>query len=271
MFNAQPLGLSGIHKTMLLTLYNRAMEADRPNGLIYDPECLRIFFEIDFNFEKAFGKPTEAHPMRSKTFDDALREWMSDKQIGTVVELGCGLETQYWRCANPIIRWICVDEPEAMEARELFIQPEKNCKHLRKSAFDFSWMDHVDPSRPVFISAQGLLMYFSEETVWALIERIFSHFPDVVLMFDVIPRWFSKKTMSGLAMSAQYVLPKMPWGCGHTQLERAVSARLNKSVKIKQQPYGYIRGTKRIMLEFFGRLPIWRNFPPRIVTLTKNR
>ena len=86
-----------------------------------------------------------------------------------MVELGCGLETQFQRCDNGQIRWVGVDVPKAMAVRERFLPPTARCKHVGKSAFDLSWMDEVDDRHQVFVTAQALLMYFEERDVRRLI------------------------------------------------------------------------------------------------------
>lgn len=57
-----------------------------------------------------------------------------------------------------------------------------------KSALDLSWLDAVDNERGVFVSAQGLFMYFEEAEVKRLFFELFDHFPGVELMFLHRPR-----------------------------------------------------------------------------------
>src|SRR5262245_14631826 len=94
----QPVALSGVPETMLWTLHNRAAEARRVDTFLPDPTAVRIHDAIGYDYERNFGKPDESHPMRSRIFDDAVRPWMRENPHGTVVELACGLETQFQRC-----------------------------------------------------------------------------------------------------------------------------------------------------------------------------
>lgn len=66
------------------------------------------------------------------------------------------------------------------------------------SVLDPAWMDAVDPSAGVFIVTQGLLMYLEPETVRQLLCGIAVRFPGAEMVFDVIPRWFSRLTLLGL-------------------------------------------------------------------------
>lgn len=58
--------LDGVPETMLWVLYNRASEARRPDTYLHDPDCVRVYESIDYDFERSFGKPHSGHPMRSK-------------------------------------------------------------------------------------------------------------------------------------------------------------------------------------------------------------
>lgn len=72
----------------------------------------RIYESIAYDYERSFGKPDTSHPMRSRIFDDAVIPWMKAHPGGTVVELGAGLETQFQRCDDGKVQWLCVDVRE---------------------------------------------------------------------------------------------------------------------------------------------------------------
>lgn len=103
--------LSGVSETMLWTLHNRACEVRRPDSMLHDPDCLRVYDSIDYDFERSFGKPDTSHPMRSRICDAAVRPWMAAHPGGTVVELAAGLETEFQRCDDGQVQWLCVDVP----------------------------------------------------------------------------------------------------------------------------------------------------------------
>ena len=48
------VNLTGVPETMLWTLHNRTSEARRSDGIIDDPNCLRIYDALDY--ERSFGK-----------------------------------------------------------------------------------------------------------------------------------------------------------------------------------------------------------------------
>ncbi|MDI1431347.1 hypothetical protein QHF89_17765 [Polyangium sorediatum] len=61
-----PVNLTGIPETMLWTLHNRASEAKRPDAILRDPDAIRIYESVRYDFERSFGKPDGSHAMRSR-------------------------------------------------------------------------------------------------------------------------------------------------------------------------------------------------------------
>lgn len=206
--------LTKVPETMLWTLHNRATEAMRKDGIIKDSKCIKIYKTIDYNYEKSFGKAEPSHALRSIVFDKEIRGFLKNHHDGTIVNLGEGLETQRFRFDENNALWISVDLPDAIEIRERFIEPDEKHLHISFSALDRKWFDFVPKDKAVFITAQGLFMYFPEKEVKHLIQDISNTFCEGYLMFDVIPAWLSKKTMSekGWKKTPKYTAPKMPWG-----------------------------------------------------------
>ncbi|AKV00220.1 Phosphoribosylamine--glycine ligase [Labilithrix luteola] len=262
---AVKVDLGGIPETMLWTLHNRARESKRPDARLKDPEAVRIYDSIAYDYERSFGRPDSSHPMRSVVFDEALRSWLSAHPGGTVVELACGLETQFQRCDDGRVHWLCVDVPVALDVRERFLPATSRCRHVRKSALDLSWMDQVDATRGVFVTAQGLFMYFDEKDVRRLVVAMFERFPGVELMFDTIPPWFSKKTLEGFAKTEHYTTPPMPWGVSADAIEPLLRGWSGRIATVKTTPYGAFRGPLSVYLRLFSRIPVLRSVPPTIV------
>ena len=103
------------------------------------------------------------------------------------------METQRFRIATEKVLWLSIDLAEAIAIRERFIHPDAQHLHIGVSALDTAWFDVVPAGKPVFISAQGLFMYFTKEQVSTLVKAIADRLPGAWLMFDYIPCGLSKK------------------------------------------------------------------------------
>ncbi|MFF2114168.1 class I SAM-dependent methyltransferase [Rhodococcus koreensis] len=202
--------LTGVPATMMWTLRNRAVEAARPDTAFEDPLAVKLYETLDYPYEN-FGKPGQSHALRAQAFDDEIRAFLAAHPDGTVVALGEGLQTSYWRIGDPDVRWVSIDLPEVVALRRQLLPDEPNVTTLAVSALDRSWMDHVDTGRGVFVSAEGLLMYLPPDESLSLIGDCARRFPGGRMMFDSVPRWFSRKTQKGMRIHGDYTVPPMPF------------------------------------------------------------
>jgi O-methyltransferase involved in polyketide biosynthesis len=207
-------GLQGVPETMLLTIWARSTFADDADGLLCDPMLNSLIERIDYDFRGRFGTPNAMCAIRSRHGDDLLRAFLKRHPQGSVVVLGEGLETQFWRVDNGHVLWYSVDLPESIDIRRKLLPSHERNHLIAGSALDSAWLERVAEQSPgpVFICAAGLLMYFTEHQVIALLRRITQTFSSGELFFDTIPPWFSRKTQKGWKISNNYTTPPMPFG-----------------------------------------------------------
>ena len=77
--------------------------------LIDDSIAASLVDQIDYDFRASFGKPHVSHVIRSRVMDDAIKAWQIDNPRGTVVSLGEGLESQFWRVDNGSMKMTACD------------------------------------------------------------------------------------------------------------------------------------------------------------------
>jgi O-methyltransferase involved in polyketide biosynthesis len=217
----QRVELGAVPETLLWTLFNRATEARRPDSVLHDPQAVHLIEAIDFPFETRFGAPhwSQAQALRALQFDEAVDEFLAFNPDGTVVALGEGLETQFWRVDNGRVHWVTVDLPEVIELRRRLLPAPPRLTALACSALDTRWFDAIDPASPLLITAQGLLMYLRLDDVRALIGACADAFPGGRMVFDAVPRWLSRSTTDARPSGANgYVAPPMLWGMDVSEL-----------------------------------------------------
>ena len=206
--------LEGVSATTLWTLHNRGTEAKRPDGVIQDPLAAELFDAIEYDYRK-FGRPSQSHGLRALAFDAQARVYLATHPQAAVVALAEGMQTSFWRLggaeSTAQLTWYSVNLPPVMEIRNKLLPKNDRIVELAQSALDLSWMDRVDTSGGVFITAEGLLMYLQPEESLGLIEACAKRFPGGQMMFDNIPHWFSRRTLQGFKLSDRYVAPPMPF------------------------------------------------------------
>ncbi|MHA7648323.1 class I SAM-dependent methyltransferase [Mycobacterium sp. ML4] len=209
------VALTGVSETALLTLNARATEARRGAGaLIDDPMAVVLVDSIDFDFAK-FGPTRQDIAIRARAFDDAAMSYLKTHPSATVVALAEGLQTSFWRLEAALpgsqFRWLTVDLPPIIEIRSRLLPSSPRISVLAQSALDYRWMDSVDSSHGVFITAEGLLMYLQPEQSLGLIAECAKRFPGGQMLFDLPPRWFSLFSRLGIRTSLRYKVPPMPF------------------------------------------------------------
>lgn len=258
-------GLAGVSETMLWALHNRATEAARRDGILVDPDSVRIHDAIDYDFAGHFGDPGGSLAARAVEIDHLLRQWIERHPDGVVVSLGEGLETQARRVDNGHVRWLSVDLPDAIRLRERFLAPTDRFRHVATSALDPAWMDAVEPSCDVFVVAQGLLMYLAPEDVRRLLCGIADRFPGAEMVFDVVPPWFSCLTLLGLKQTSDYYLPRMPWGISRDALAPTLRGWHPQLADVTLLDYRVPRGWPVLLAQVFDSVPAMRNLVPSLV------
>jgi O-methyltransferase involved in polyketide biosynthesis len=206
--------LEGVSATTLWTLHNRASEAKRSDGAIRDPWAVTLFDSISYDYLK-FGKPNQSHGLRAVAFDNVMHEYLTEHPKASVVALGEGLQTSFWRLdAEGVadeLTWYSVDLAPVIGLREQLLPRDDRIVELAQSALDRSWMDRVDASNGVFITAEGLMMYLERDEALGLVRDCAARFPGARMMFDSIPPFFSRRTVKGVKLSNRYTAPPMPF------------------------------------------------------------
>jgi O-methyltransferase involved in polyketide biosynthesis len=259
--------LDGVAATGLWTLRNRAEESRHPGSAFRDPLAEQLQRTIGYDYER-FGKPDQGHPLRAQALDSALRAYLDRRPAATVVALGEGLQTTYWRLGRPDVDWLSVDLPPVIRLRRRLLPEEPRLTGIPASALDRSWLDVPDPARGVFISAEGLFMYFEREQVLSLIADCAARFPGGQLFFDSIPAWLRDRTLKGYRMSDRYTAPPMPFSLSVTQAARLPAQIPGVAVAEELQlPLGRkALGSKT--LRKFASLPGVRDLRPSITLLS---
>jgi O-methyltransferase involved in polyketide biosynthesis len=204
--------LDGVPETALWTLWFRSLEARRADALLADPLAIELVEKIDYPFEDRFGRLFPAHAqiqaLRVRTFDAEVQRFLRGRPGGTVVALGEGLETQFWRVDNGSMHWLTVDLPESVALRTALLPANDRLRFFSGSALDPAWTDLVDAGGGVLLTAQGLLMYLRPDEVHALIAMCARRFPGGTLVFDAVPPWMAGVVRRG---TPGYHPPPLHW------------------------------------------------------------
>jgi O-methyltransferase involved in polyketide biosynthesis len=190
-------GLKGVSETLLATLYLRNLETKRKDGIIKDNHAVEIVKRINYNFSANASPFSQAIiAIRTEIIDEIVKKFIQQYPNATIINLGTGLCTRYFRVDNGLINWFGVDLPEVkLVWDDLFDQSER-LHYLSYSALDFNWIKETKATAPdkTLIIAEGLLMYFSETEVKGLFNAIKHNFAQSEIIFDALGIFLAKNS-----------------------------------------------------------------------------
>ena len=217
--------LTGVSETALLTLNGRAHQAGLPGAILHDPMAIQLRDSFDVDFDR-FGRKGQEMALRSLAVDCCAIDYLRTHPEATVVALAEGFQTSFWRLdaaiPDPRFRWVSIDLPPVIELRNRLLPASPMITSIAQSALDYSWMDHIDSSKGVFITAEGLLMYLLPEQAMELITECAKRFPGGKMFFDLPPTIVKKVAPKGIRASRHYRVPPMPFSLSINELTALV-------------------------------------------------
>lgn len=181
--------LEGVSETLLMTLYARARESQRPDAMIKDDKAVAMVNQIacDFSRLRMHKHDEVAVIMRMRRFDNYVRDFLTRNPEAVVGHIGCGLDTRFERVDNRRVEWFDLDLPDVIELRRQLIGSEGSRYHmLSTSVFDDGWFAEVSRyiPRPFMFLAEGVFPYFEETQVKSLFLKLRDHFPGCEMVCD---------------------------------------------------------------------------------------
>lgn len=183
--------LDNVSETLLITLYTRACESQRPDAVFKDEKSVEMVKRIDYDFSRA---RMQAHDeaaiiIRLREFDRFTREFLVRYPDAVVVHIGCGLDTRFDRVDNGLVEWYDLDLPHVINLRRELMGEDRGRYHLvGSSVFEDDWLETVNMHRqlPFLFLAEGVLPYFEEDQVRLLFRKLRDHFPGAEFIFDAM-------------------------------------------------------------------------------------
>jgi methyltransferase (TIGR00027 family) len=198
LFNIQ---ISDISSTMLLTLYTHAIESQSIDPILNDPKAVEITSALN---EQMIESPDRMYrelgqgkldnklvvfiALRAKKFDEYSSEFLKQSPTGTIVNLGCGLDTRFWRIDNGKTQFYDLDLPEVIAIKKKLCNETDRYHMMACSVLDYEWMEYLKKQNtgPFLFLAEGLFMYLEKDAVKNLVIKLQSEFPGSELVCEVV-------------------------------------------------------------------------------------
>jgi methyltransferase (TIGR00027 family) len=170
--------ISHVSDTALMTAACRALETERPDGLIRDSFAARLAGDRGMAILRAIDRMEImcfGIAMRSRYLDQLVLDTVAGEGIRTVLSVGAGLDTRPWRLELPAaLRWIEVDFPAMLDYKDSVMEGiGAKCRRERLAADvnEASGRESVFAAAcggPTLMITEGLLMYLPAASIDAL-------------------------------------------------------------------------------------------------------
>jgi methyltransferase (TIGR00027 family) len=220
------MDLPDVARTAILTLICRTVESEKKEPHINEPmaiHCLEKLMteaseeEKDWilkhkkRYEGRQSADVISNAKRQEIFDNIANQFISSHPLCTVINLGCGFDTRFWRIDNAKCKYVEVDLPEVIELKKEILKDHLAYELIGCSVLDTSWIDKVTSkgNSSFLLIAEGLFMYLPAKEAASLLQAIAQRFHNSQLVLDMMPEKYTKglwKWLGGLALRATWGL-----------------------------------------------------------------
>ena len=235
---------STVEDTLFVPMLGRIYASENFPEILFDKKAMELKERLPENLK---GKDTQtqytfmASAVRSTNMDRYIKDFMKRNPEGIIVQLGCGLETTFFRDDNGRNIWYEVDLPDVINYRKELIGTSERDRVIAADAFGEDWIKEVrrnHPTEPILVTASGLFYYFEEDKVVGLFRKL-AGYGKIELLFDTVNH-SGMKRMSKYMKQVGHEDAKMFFYVDDGQvLAKAIGGQLKK-----EEPY-YAHTTKK--------------------------
>ncbi|HJH49418.1 class I SAM-dependent methyltransferase [Merdimonas faecis] len=185
----QTLGV--VEDTLFVPMLGRIYASEHCPQILYDKKALELKNKLPSDLieqNKQNQYTLLASASRSANMDRFIQSFLERRPNGVIVQLGCGLETTYYRCDNRRTHWYAVDLPHVIDYRRELLPELERETYLAGDAFSEDWIRQVRtefPDAPILVTAGGLFHYFEENKVISLL-RMIGQSGNMEVVFDTV-------------------------------------------------------------------------------------
>lgn len=204
------MDLTDVSKTAIITLRSHVIESRKTGPILKDPMAefvLDNFMRLvsgqarDRIFTlKLSGALTNHIAIRARKYDAIINDFISNTPNCTVINLGCGFDTRYWRLNKKECRYIEIDLPEVVKLKKEILGDRLCYDLIGCSVLDNAWINFVtkETDRNVLLVAEGLFMYLNKPDVKNLFKTISMSFQQSKIVLEVVTEKYTRGIMKKL-------------------------------------------------------------------------
>ena len=201
--------ISNVSATAFITLFARALESQSTQPILDDPGAVRLAEALrpmlaasDRELCRKLAD-NDLPPLliatmalRGRRMDRYARDFRA-RRGGSIVNLGCGLDTRFQRIDDGRVVVVDLDLPPMIELKRTLLDEGPRYHFVASSVLDHAWMDALPALAPppyLFI-AEGLFMYLPAADVRDLVVTLRRRFPGSELVCEVFNNFWLRPRM----------------------------------------------------------------------------
>ncbi|MEM6598879.1 MAG: class I SAM-dependent methyltransferase [Cyanobacteria bacterium P01_C01_bin.69] len=207
--------LGPVQETLLIPLLGRALETKKGTGLIQDQKAVEIVKALDYDFSKwRKSQSLVGATLRTRLFDQDVQQFLMEHPTGTVIEIGCGLNTRFERIDNGRAHWFDLDLADSLALRRQFFQDQPRRTMLEASVLETDWMAVVAATGgPWCFVSEAVIIYLEPTQARQAISQIANRFPGAWILTDTTAQAMVDSQSSHDAMKYMSQESWFRWGC----------------------------------------------------------
>ena len=183
--------LDTVEDTLFVPMLGRIYASEHVPHILNDKKALELKTKLPENIK---GQDTQtqytfmASAVRSVNMDRYIKDFMNREENGIIVNLGCGLETTFYRDDDGKHQWYEIDLPNVINYRKTLLSESDNDTYLVGDAFNEDWIKTIrekHPTEPILITSSGLFYYFEREKVVNLFKML-KNYGSIEIVFDTV-------------------------------------------------------------------------------------
>lgn len=180
----------GVADTMYIPLTARIYVSEHFPEYFRDDKAVSLKSEMPY--EEIASKSSEYYQMagacRFYNTDQMVKAFIGKHGKCNVINIGCGLETAYFRIKPDPQKVIFyeMDLPEVIRVRRKVLGESENEILIPGDMFDFAWAESIDKSLPTLVTVIGVFQYFDEGKVIGFLKQLKEVFPETEVIFDAM-------------------------------------------------------------------------------------
>jgi methyltransferase (TIGR00027 family) len=199
--------LFDVEQTGLLTLYCKAIESGSDDPIMVDKKAIEAANILDPILARSQSKMLRqlvsrkidqravVHiALRAQKYDAYASNYLMRNPGAVLVNLGCGMDTRFFRIDNGSLRFFDVDLPAMIAFKKKVFDENERYQMIPKSIFDYGWMDMVEKARikRIMFQAEGVFMYLDPKKVRQLVLDLRERFPGSELVCEVVRKQWTR-------------------------------------------------------------------------------